>query len=437
MTRAKVSIGNITDDTRLGDVHGFGSQSFTVLGVSGYNLRPGSTVKDFKTATSSFRDLKDALTKSDVNSKYVLPKFQAVWSGVDSSRSRKRKAVDDLQSADGTGIAAPPSTPAVSSSEIETSENRKDSEVNFLMAPRPVPGAPDTSTQPDIVTSRDETPEVDAMDRHAEVTATATGAVAAKVQPFVVPDQTQNLSPDDKEINAPLLVVPEATAPPITPGIAIGPSVFASRMVEPLSHEDQLAEDMLAENLPAVKANGTRDLGGDGTGALTYNSLLSPPGADSPDAGSTGGSLPTSGGSRFTSVPLAAASTPTFDQSEPVKRQDPRSASRHPFRQAGLFRDHDMAMTRSALIDSSSTNTRRIMEAAAGAATHRDDSWTRWNAATEGVAMIDMPIQSTNYLKRGSMITDTQLLGANPMQLTFSPSPFVSNSMLGPFGTSR
>jgi hypothetical protein len=420
MTRSKVSIQDVNDDTRLGDVHGFGSQSFTVLGVGGYNLRPSSTVGDFKKATSSFKSLKDALARTDVNSKYVLSKFQAVWSGV-GQPSKKRKAVDELQSAAGQGISA---------IEEETKQNRQDPEINFLLAPQSIEGAPDTSSAPEIVTSRDETPEVDAMDRHSSATATATGAIAAKVQPFVVPDQTQNLSPNDKEINGPMLVLTDVV--PVTPAISIGASVFASRMVPALSHEEQLADNYMGEQLPTSKANGTADIGSDGS--LTYNSIVEEK-ASSPDQ--AGGGFEPRGGSRFTSVPLAPASTPTFSQDQPVKAQDPRTASRHPFKQPGLFRDHDMAMLHASAIDSTNTNSRRIKSAAADALLNRDDSWSRWNPATQGVSMIDMPVDSTNFLRRDSMQTDTQLLGANPLQHTFSPSPFVSSSILGRFGTSR
>jgi hypothetical protein len=419
MTRGKTM--NVTDETALRDVHGMGSQSFTVLGVAGYNLRPTSTVGDFKRQTGSFAELRDTLSKGDMNYKYVLPKYQSMWSTNnpigEGDRNNKRKAPE----------------PDTMSREEELKANRTDSEVNFLLAPQKG-GGPDTSQYPEIVTNSEETPEVDSLDRQPRDQATAVGDIAPKVQAFVVPDQTQIISPDDKEINAPILVLPEDPVP-VTPAIAIGESVFASRLIAPLTREEKLDEDLMGEELPSVKANGTKDIGGDGTGSLSYQAVIgnktqsNPDDQQAPSAPSGGG-----GGAKFTSVPLSTASTPTFDAEQPIKAQDPRTASRHPFKQPGLFRDHDMAATMAVAIESSTYNTRKLREAANEALSHRDESWYRWNPATQGVAMVDMPETASNYLQRGQMVSEYQLLGVNDLQLAYSPSPFTAHALLGGFG---
>ena len=403
---------DITDDTPLRDVHGMGSQSFTVLGVAGYNLRPNSTVGDFKKQTGSFDELKDTLSKGKMNYKYVLPKYQSMWSGFNKSPTStlgKRKEP---------------------SHEEELKEARTDSNINFLLAPKA--GDPDTSSNPEIVTNVEETPEVDAMSRHPREQASAVGDVAPKVDLFVIPDQTQSISPDDKEVNAPTLVLPGAPIP-ILPAVAIGPSVFASRLIAPLTHEEQAAEDTMAEELPSVKANGTKDIGGDGTGSLTYDSSVGP-GSLNNKAQPGAAAIGPSGGSKFTSVPLSVASPPSFDEKQQVKAQDPRTASRHPFKQPGLFRDHDMAVQNAVAIERCNYNARKLQAAEAEALAQRDNSWYRWNAPTQGVRSVDMPETASNFLQRGQMVSDTQLLGVNRLQMTYSPSPFTAHRMLGQYG---
>jgi hypothetical protein len=413
MTRGKTM--NVTDETPLRDVHGMGSQSFTVLGVAGYNLRPTSTVGDFKRQTGSFAELRDTLSKGDMNYKYVLPKYQSMWSTnnpIEPEKNKKRKEPE----------------PSTASYEEELTRNRTKSAVNFLLAPKNVEG-PDTSEYPEIVTNAEETPESDALVRHAREQATAVGEIAPKVELFVVPDQTQSISPDDKEINAPMLVLPDDPVP-VTPAISIGQSVFAARLIAPLTREEKVDEDLMGEELPLIKANGTKDIGGDGTGSLSYQAVV----GDKKAGFESNEPYMSTGGAKFTSVPLSIASNPSFDEKQPIKAQDPRTASRHPFKQPGLFRDHDMDATMAVAIEDSKINTRKLQQASNETLSARDDSWSRWNAATQGVAMIEMPESSSNYLQRGQMMSEYQILGANDLQPAFSPSPFTAHALLGGFG---
>lgn len=418
MSRGKTT--DISDETQLRDVHGMGPQTFTVLGVSGYNLRPSSTVADFKQQTGSFKELRETLSKGKMNYKYVLPKYQSLWNGSNPGGGTKRKASEAEMGP---------------SNEEQTKQARTDSQINFLLAPKD--GTPDTSAGAEYITNSTETPEVDAMtrtERDPDAEPVVEGDVAPKVAPFVIPDQSQIVSPDDKHINAPTLVLPEDPVP-ITPAIAIGESVFASRLVEALTEEEQAEEDLLGEALPSTKANGTKDLGGDGVGSLSYSDPIQPEEQEVKDSGI--GASGVDGGSRFRSVALETASLPKFDDKEKIKAQDPRTASKHPFKQPALFRDHDMAVERAAIIEASSYNNRKLGEASIEALAQRDSSWSRWNQATQGVQCFAMPQGSSNFLQRGQMISDYQLEGVNPMQLTYSPSPFATSALLGAFGAIR
>ena len=421
MTKRSIEAAN--DDTKLHDVHGFGAQSFMVLGVSGYRLKPSSTVGDFKKATGSYNELKQNLVSREIEAKYVLPKFKAVWGGTSYNKRRKVQARDQPKEAHESGVAID-NSPSVS--EQANVEERKDPDVNFLLAPKPIDGAPDTSQNPEMVTSNTETPEVDAMDRRADVTpAVATGDVAAKVQQSVIPDQTLTISPGDKNINAPMEVLPDDPVP-VNPAIAIGPSVAAVRMVEPLTLEEKQDEDRMAEDLPQFKANGEKDLGGDGYGALTEDARI---GKDAPSEDAGNNQM-----GKFRAVPLDIASTPSFDELEEVKQQDVRTATRHPFKQVALFRDHDMGMKISTLIARTDYDKGMLVQASREAMQAKQDlSWTRFNDATEGVRMTEMPLESSNFLQRGPMVSDYQLTGANPLQRSFPYSAFTSEAMLGRF----
>ena len=398
----KIPINEATGDTRLNDVHGFGSQSFTVLGVSGYKLKPTSTVSDFHRETKSYNALKTQLLENEINAKYVLPKFQAIWNGVGLKRKREEEPVP------------PPPQP------VTAMDVRSDPEKNFLLTPQPIPGAPVTNSNPESVTSVEETPGVAAMDRANNSTpAIETGDIAAKVQVSVIPDQTLVVSGDDKSINAPTVMYPDTPVPTL-PGISIGPSVSAVRTVAPLDHTEALLERIGDDEPQQFKANSEKDIGGDGFGQTPVQ-------ADETELG-----IESIG--NFTTVPvLGQANTPTFDESTPLKPKDMRSASMHPFKQVSLFRDHDIAVGTSRLIELANYNTQQIFAASLGAVQNRDESWERYNQATQGVAMVDMPLESSNFLQRGEMTSEYQLLGANPLQASYSPAPFVANQLLGRF----
>jgi hypothetical protein len=434
MTRAKKAAGDVTDSTPLNDVHGWGPQSFAVLGIGGYNLSRRSTVGDFKTATGSLDTLRETL-RSSGSSKYVMPKFEALWRGETPSRrgghTLKRKA---------PGPSSGESTLAI----------RQEPSTNFLLEAKQADPDVNTNKDPDLVTSRLETPEVDSLvrrvpadeedgEKHNTVHGEP-GAIAASVDPFVVPDQLQPLAPSDKAINAPLLVIPETDVPHITPAIAIGPSVFAGRMIAPLTSQEQKDVDLAQGELPTTKANGEKDMGGSGSGSLTYNSVLT-----ETNAPASGGSLDDArdvapnGNGRFRSVPIEMPSS-SSSEADGDKEQRPVTTSvgmiddRHPFRQRTLFKSHDLGKSMPPVLQRSTYNASRLRMAQLELHSYRDGSWDRWNAATQGVRSVDMPLHTSNFLSRGQMTSDFQLHGANDLQLAYSPCPFTANNMMGEFG---
>jgi hypothetical protein len=406
-----------------------------ILGMGGYNLRPSSTIADFKRETGSYREIKERLAEKGIEGKYVMNKFNSVWNGTSIMSKKRRKQVTPVEVAkpahgNGVEVVDTPST-----AEAEVKEARSDSKENFLLAPQPIEGAPDTSVDPDLTTNNVETPAVDAMDRHADVEpAVATGMVAAKVQQSVIPDQTLTISPGDKNINAPMEVLPEDPVP-TSAAASIGPVVAAVRMVEPQTLEEKQEEDKMAEDQAQFKANGEKDMGSDAFGNLTEDRRVGKysPADPTKQKEEQQQDLPTDG-RKFKTVPLEISSNPTFDEKQEIKPQNVRTATRHPFKQVGLFRNHDMNMLNSAIIDHAKRDIGIIRQAQLQAEqSHRDLSWTRFNAPTEGVQMTEMPPQSSNFLRRGDLFPEYQLRGVNPFQPAFPPSAYHAEQMLGRF----
>ena len=489
MTRAKQHTGRgVTDSTPLVDVHGWGPQAFTVLATMGYKLTSKSTVQDFRAETGSLSALQSRLSERGVAAKYVLPKFKKLWglssqptaySGVGQSRADQSESiVQERQGGPNTTLAQTASgqshgqdiqDPGQSTAKDVISD-RRDEDVNFMLGPKvsKPQSATDTSKHPDIVTSIAETPEVDALRaRHAadgsdDPTRTpvpgqegknpdAAGeskVLAASVDPFVVPDQLQALALPDKDINAPLVVLePSQSVPPAGPAIAIGEHVFASRMIPPLTAAQTQAQTDAHGELPHVKANGQKDIGGDGYGSLTYNALLSDNQADPSHASASNGGNQQKR-QKFKSVPLqinSEAKDTTSINSNPDSTHNPQDqhsgASQpdpvHPFRQPKAFQNHGLQPRQDTpvIMQYQQHDSRRLKSAMKSTRGYRDDSWRRWNAATQGVDSVDMPQTANNFLGRGQMTSEYQLLGAQNLQHTFSPCSYTASRVLGAFGT--
>ena len=425
MVKAKVSAREADDGTLLKHITGVGPSTLCLLANCGYNFKPTSTLGDFKKETQSFEELQKTMSDRGISGGYTLPKLRNLWSGGDGSVGKKRGRQEDE-------VADQELLKKRKVMEESQTIDKTDSDRNFLLEPK--------TTEPhgeiEKTDEKAETPEIDALTRSSDPGAMATGDVSAKVDMSVIPDVTLTVSPDDKAINAPSEVMPE-TPIPIIPGIAIGPSYAQVRHVAPQTLEEKQEDIQTAEDLPSVKAAGGKDLGGDGYGSLLTEGRVGKdqPQGDNPeeDEEKELGVSTHSGGKKFTSKALELASTPSFDDKDEVKPFDMRGATRHPFKQAGLFRDHDMATKVSKLIDQSFNNRVRTDNAHSQAISNRDLSWTRYNPATQGVAMADMPTGSSNYLMRGPMVSDYQLFGPNPLRPTFAPCSFINEQLSGRF----
>lgn len=441
MANGKIDIEDADDATTLGNIRGIGPASFTALGLSGYRVHRNTTVSQFKTLTGSYEAMKNKMDTHET--KYVLPKFRSLWQSNDHKNGGNNKRPT---------VAEEPDNPAkamigakAKSHEDITMDERKGSFLMDHLGAKDEGGGPDTSSNPDIVTNVNETPGVAVMERSAEDAAISEGDIAGKVQMSVIPDQVLVLAPSAQEINAPLKVLPEDLVP-ILPAIAIGDHVAGSRMVDPLSHQEQMVAMSAAEDLPSVKANGTRDIGEDGVGAASHTKL---PGTDKAPPGTTakGGSKPQAGGanSKFKMVDYKHKGTTGSEGKEggatvptdPSKAEDqapkPQEESVHPFKQPSLFRNHDMAAKTAHAIYRTKRNRDKLAMAEAELTLARDGSWRRWNAATEGVQSMEMGPLANNFLTTG-FVSEFQMDGSLGLRDTFSIAPYYAESTLGRFG---
>lgn len=430
MPKAKVDPRDAGDDTLLRNIAGIGPSSLCTLANCGYKFTPRSTLGDFKSTTGSLGALMDTLHENKITGGYTLPKLKLLWRSGDTSSKRVREGEKTKGNDGGAGKRR-------KMMDAGQDIDKKETEENFLLAP----SGGDPVGEVEDVDNPEDTPEIDALDRHPDDTkAVPLGDVVGKVEMSVIPDVTLDVSPPDKLINGPTEVLEEAP-PTILPGAALGPLVSHARFVPAVSLAEKQEMLLSAEALPSVKAAGAKDLGGDGFGSLVTEGRIgkdAPPGEGEGEAAvESDNQIPDNrvGGSKFTSKKLGQATLPKIDENAKVEERRPNmiNASRHPFKQASLFRNHDMLVRRSALIDRAHEDRRKVMRAASQTLANRDISYYRYNAATQGVASSQMPISSTNYLQSGDMYPDLQYYGANPLNPTFGPSPFVNELMMGRF----
>lgn len=420
MVKAKVSASEAVDSTPLRGIKGVGATTLCDLAQCGFRFTGSTTLGQFKEATGSYEDLKAKLVEANIKGGYTLPKLQMLW-GASKGKKRGREEAEGMTNK--------------KAKVIEQGQDKNDPDSNFLLAPRGEAGMEDGD--PEEYTEAKETPEVDALTRKFgdATAAVGTGDIQGEVCMSVIPDQTLNVSAPDKLISNPTEVLPDDPVP-IIPGAAIGPNIASARHVAPQTLEEKQDDLMTDEILPCAKANGEKDIGGDGFGQGVINeSKVDGEEEETKDAGVIIPEENRVGGKAFTVKKLDFASTPKFDPNDAVApEKDWRTASRHPFRQPSLFRNHDMAVKVSKLISDTTANNNKLRGATLQAERGRSDrSWTRYNAATQGVAMAEMPLESSNYLARGIMTSDYQLHGPNPLLPTFPPSPFINERLSGRF----
>jgi len=415
MTKSKVALNEASRSTLFGDIHGVGNSALMSLVTAGYKLDSKSTVADFFDETKSIKELEDRFTARGVGGKYLMAKFRKVYE------------MGDLGPSNEELLAA-----------------KTDPLLNPISTKQPAVDGPDTAANPDIVTNVNETPEVLAEENEGDVPAVATGDVAAKQVLAVVPNQLQSVSPDDRTIADPTTQTVETEAS-ITPAAALGSNVAGiagARNVAPQSleeHQEQTLELSLEDAVFGMKANFEKDLGDDGRGGAYASDKAIPRGKKeaildpSVDGLFSLGSLDMSKyqgggegeGEEETKAPLPMNGETTSSA----------GASYHPFKQPLLFANHDRAaLHNNPIIEHGILNSVAIDSALrASKRVRMDPSWRRFNAATLGVDSWAMPKAASNYLgnEEGISIPLFQYAGVNPLQPSFSPSPW-ERSRLAP-----
>jgi hypothetical protein len=388
--------------------------------------------------TSSLNALEERLRTSDIDFKYTLPRFRALWGVRGGPMYRNNPiAIAEVQ---------PSGTPL---------NVRQDQDMNIMA--QNTPDQPDTSINPGEITNENETPEVKAMDRPVETDpALAKGEIEPRRDPTVIPDQIIDVSPPDREVAKPVELFSNEPVPSV-PAAALGgygaPAGIASaRAVLPETHAERLTGYIKDENLPSVKANGEKDIGGDGFGLMTEEANVKPEeGEDSLAHGtkSLSGGLNRRNG-RFSTTTLnvdeilnkvdTSSSSYEVDRDEgEVIENRPRSIrekvsnpTRNPYRQTTLFIDADKVKVDSHHLKKARCKAEMTMAAKKQWDSMKDYTYYAYNDAMQGVRMPEMQLQSTNYL-RNDQFTTLYQRGVNPLQYTFSPSAWTSEKILGPF----
>ena len=419
MVKRKVSQAD-DDSTLLRNIRGIGPNTLCMLANCGFNFTPSSTVGDFKKQTKSFDALKTELDQRGIKGGYTLPKLRMLWSGGGAKGGNKK----------------PKTTPDNKEEELvgNATITKDDVAENFLL-PHDGPAV----TEEDLDTGEaKENPELDALDRVPVPTkAVATGDVAAKVDVSVIPDQELTISPDDKNINGPTELLPFAPTP-VIPGASLGEGLVShSRHVTPQTLEEKQSSQFSdPTSLPSAKGNAEKDIGGDGFSSLIEEAKI---GKDAPkddmddmddDADDSAAGNPKRA---FRSKQLSFAAPPTFNENDNQKPFDIRSASRHPFKQRSLFRDHDLAVKQSKLISETHEDRRRLHGADQLFNTMQDLSYHRYNPITEGYTFANIP-PSESFRFREHLLSDYKL-DPNPSTLrpVFPPCAYVNELLSGRF----
>jgi hypothetical protein len=439
------------DKTMLRDIRGIGSQTFTALGSAGYPINPRSTVGDFKRMTGSMSSLEAKLQEKGIGPSFVLGKLRSLWSGIQPG---------------GQGAQ---STPEQGDQAKEDKDRRTAAQGNFLLGPQEMTGTADGEKA-----DEKEIPEVDVLHKQADPTkAVGTGNLSAQAPMTVIPDVTLNISPADQGINPNMEVLPGEPVH-ITPAIAVGPVVREVRETMPLSMDEKVANEQFGgQKLETFKANEEKDLGGDGSGALTtkarvgkdeplpYKGGRSTQGMDQKRFDTAGNPAVSGagGGKGGKGKPMSAKGDPSvkwrsvmigsdtmthtsktnIGSKEPDKeiqeKAQERTGIKHPFKVASLFRDHDMRMKYSKKLMETEVDRHRIQSAAklAKKIQNLDASWTRYNPMTQGVVSPYLDLSVNNPLERDAWITSYQYGGPAPLMVQNYPSPMELEDDQGPF----
>lgn len=432
----------VDDSTRLSQVHGFGPTLQGRIQDAGYAFRMNMSTGEFKSMIGSYEALEAKLRQQEGDSGYALNMLRTLWKPANTtpeSTFMAKRAANNEKDCRGEDLR----------------EKHNAEKSNFLLAPENLAGDQAEKRQ------EKETPEVDALHRIPDPTkAVPLGYIQGGPLLSVVPDVTLNVSPDDKGVNAPSEVLPGVPVP-LIPAQALGVNVGGQqgvRMVAPITLEEKQYMEMEHKGPERTKANGEQDMGQDGRGDITEDAKVGqdyPLKNDEQQCMGRSGSRFASKSGKFSMKPYAGgmggkSAMPPQQQKKDygMSREAQMNASKHPYKQPSLFANHDMAMMESCPSYECSSDRGLSKNIASGKANayklHMASLWSselqtddasfyRYNPATQGVQAPYVPPSSSNYLQRGQMTTDFQMLGANPMYNQFGPCPWVFERMTGPF----
>jgi hypothetical protein len=435
MTRPKIRGDTINTGTRLRDVHGIGMKSLTVLQQLGYPVGWHTTIEQFRQMTSSLDQLEAKIRNSDIDYRYTMPRFRMLWGQGGGPKPYTQNPLSASNMSVGNSLA-------------------ERQNMNRSIMGQNSPEQPDTSINPGEVTNENETPEVKAMDRPVETDpALAKGEIEPRRDPTVLPDQVIDVSPPDREVAKPVELFSNEPVP-LVPAAALGgagaPAGIASaRAVLPESHAERLSGYVKDENLPNVKANGEKDIGGDGFGLMAEEANVKPDKSGPSFAPSVQRSSGKVGRFSTTTLDIDDILKKVGDDDDDdvtvdvdingVERPESRSIrqkvtnpTRNPYEQTTLFVNADKAKVDSHLLAKARCRHKMTNKAKKQWQRMKDYSFYAYNAPSQGVRMPEMPLQSSNYLINDSFTTLYQR-GVHPLQYTFSPSNWTGEKILGPF----
>lgn len=397
----KTPIEAANDATLLKDIKNLGAGVLGSLKTLGFPIHGRLTLGEFKAAAGSPEQVEAKYRAAGTDGGFMMSRVRSLWSGVVQGGTKRKEMASDPQSQE------------------NEAEKKQALDGNFLLAPQQIPGV-DGETGQDK--TQKEVPEVDAMDRAPDPTkAMPLGFTMGGPQLSVIPDVTLNVSQDARNINAPTVLLPGEPAPMI-PAIALGSQIMEVRKTMPETLENyqlQIAED---PELAPFKADGDEDIMGDGKGAVLEEARV-------------GNNAPVPGQKRGVEwlMQMTNGGRPSVDASQ--QKSEMVTGTRHPFKQATLFRNHDAKMKVSKQLAMAAVLERERMMSEENAMDIResDASWFKYNAATQGVRAPFMPPEQSNYLSRGPMVTSFQMLGPDQLVDQWPPCPYEWEQQSGPF----
>lgn len=409
----KVGLDAATLDTMLGDIVGIGQATFTSLGIAGYPIRRRTTLGEFQKMTGSYDDVAKTFESKGMRAPFVMTKIQSLWSGPQPG---------------GTVRNTPEGERKLTPEEVD---KQTATSGNFLLAPDKIEGV-----MPNGMDAKEkDIPEVDALSKMPDPTkAVPMGMLVGQPMLAVVPDVTLNVSQDARAIAAPMEVLPDDPVP-VIPGIAVGPSVAQVRMTMPQTLEEKLAMIASEPDTAPFKADGEKDIMGDGSGAMTEDARIGPNEPGPPGAPPKGVAWLQSR-MRGTKRKAAGGGGGTEDQKTNGHMENEMvTGTRHPFKQPSLFRNHDarLRVSKELMMAAASEMNQLQAERASNGIQLGDPSFYRSNPATQGVRAPFVPPEASNYLERGPMVTAFQTLGPNPLVNQWPPSPAEWELQSGPF----